>query len=710
MTDGACGRRHNIDALLRPRSIAIIGASARPGAFSRRLLANLERFGFAGSVHLVGRADTIEGRPCLPSVELLPEGVDLAVVAIAQDQVAEAVRQSGRRGVRSAIVYGSGFAEAGAEGRRIQDELTAAALASNIALLGPNCTGLTNFVAGVPLTFGNSRARTVAAPAIAIVGQSGGMVGAIRMALEARGLDISYTIATGNEAVLGVEDFLDELVDDSVTQAIAVFAEQIRRPARFLAGAARARAAGKTMLLLHPGRSAVGRRSAVSHTGAIVGDHGVMRAAVDHAGVVRLDTMEELVDVAELALRCPQPPKGGLAILTDSGAFKGLAADFCEAAGLSLPPLERVAGALAQELPSFMTPDNPLDVSAQALHQPDLYGRCARLLLEEPSVGALLIAIMPSSPEFGLKAAQETLALLPRSGKPVVYVLFGGESPISPELAPLLRDAGIPFSRAPERAMAALAHYARHGAALARPHAAGSTRPVPPPCPESAGLLPEWRAKQWLGAAGLAVPAGRLVADPDGAADAAAIIGYPVALKAQSPALPHKSDMGGVTLDIADEAQLRQAAADMTGRIPVRLDGLLVEPMARRGVELLLSARRDPDWGPMLTIGLGGVWAEALQDVRTFPADLAEEAILEELESLRGARLLRGWRGAPASDVGAIAAAAARIGGLMLAAPELAEIEINPLLVYPQGEGVLVLDALMRVEPVGGAGPGRAAG
>ncbi|MCM8732056.1 acetate--CoA ligase family protein [Hephaestia sp. GCM10023244] len=690
--------RGRIDALLRPRSIAIVGASTNPGAFGRRLLANLDRFAFPGPIHLVGRAEVIDGRPCLPSVDALPEGVDLAVVAIAKDQAADAVRRAGQRGVRAAIVYGSGFAEAGEDGKRAQDALAAAALETDMALLGPNCTGLTNFVDGVPLTFGNSRPRPVKAPAIAIVGQSGGMVGAIRMALEARGLDISYTIATGNEAVLGAEDFLDELLDDPITRVIAVFAEQIRRPARFLAAAARARTVGKTMLLLHPGRSAAGRLSAVSHTGAMVGDHAVMRSAVDHAGVIRVETMEELIDVAELVLRCPRPPRGGLAVLTDSGAFKSLAADFCDVAGLALPPLEQVTAALAAELPAFITPENPLDVSAHALQQPDIYGRCARLLLEEPGVGALLIAIMPSSPEFGLKAARATLGLLPDAGKPVAYVLFGGDSPVAPELAPLLRDAGVPFFRAPERAMAALAHYARHGATLDKVPVAMKAVPAPPLGDEAAGVVPEWQAKRWLARAGLTVPIGQLIADADAAAVAARTIGYPVALKAQSAALSHKSDVGGVMLGIADEEELRDAVAEMMARITVPLDGLLVEPMAARGVELLLAARRDLDWGPMLTIGLGGVWIEAHDDVRTFPADLDEAAILAEIGLLRGAKLLQGWRGTPPADVRAVAAAAARIGALMIAAPRIAEIEINPLLVHPEGEGVLVLDALMLVD------------
>lgn len=697
MTEAIDQCRANVGALLRPRSIAIVGASSSPSAFSRRLLANLERFAFAGDIHLVGRAETIEGRPCLPSVDALPEGVDLAVIAIGRESVPESVRLCGLRGVRSAIVYGSGFAETGEEGRAAQDDLARHAVDAGIALLGPNCTGLTNFVGNVPLTFGNSRPRAVKGPAIAIVGQSGGMVGAIRMALEARQLDISYTIATGNEAVLGVEDFLDELIDDETTRVILVFAEQIRRPDRFLEGAAKAQRAGKALLLLHPGRSAAGRQSAASHTGAMVGDHAAMRAAVDHSGIIRVDTVEELVDVAELVLRCPRPPQGGLAILTDSGAFKSLSADFCETAGVDLPPIERMRDALAAELPAFISPENPLDVSAQALQQPDIYGRCARLLLEEPGVGALLIAIMPSSPEFGLKAARETLALLPDNGKPVLYVLFGGESPISAELTPLLRGAGIPFYRVPERAMAAIGHYMRHAAAAGQPRA--PVLPAAPAMPADAGpAMPEWQAKQWLGTAGLPVPKGRLATDVEGAAAAAADIGYPVVLKAQSAALPHKSDVGGVILGIADEAGLRAAFARMSGSITIPLDGLLVEPMAKRGTELFVSARRDPAWGPMLTIGLGGVWVEALNDVRTFPAGLGEEAILAEIRALRGARLLQGWRGEAPVDLPAVAAVAAQLGALLIASPWVQEIEINPLLVYPGKEGVLILDALIATD------------
>ncbi|KQX25121.1 MULTISPECIES: acetate--CoA ligase family protein [unclassified Sphingomonas] len=701
MTEAIDRCRANVGALLRPRSIAIVGASSSPSAFSRRLLANLERFAFPGEIHLVGRAETIEGRPCLPSVDALPEDVDLAVIAIGRESVPESVRRCGLRGVRSAIVYGSGFAETGEEGRRAQDELAGHAIDAGIALLGPNCTGLTNFVGNIPLTFGNSKPRAVKGPAIAIVGQSGGMVGAIRMALEARQLDISYTIATGNEAVLGVEDFLDELIGDETTRVILVFAEQIRRPDRFLHGAAKAQRAGKALLLLHPGRSAAGRQSAASHTGAMVGDHAAMRAAVDHAGIIRVDTVEELVDVAELVLRCPQPPQGGLAILTDSGAFKSLAGDFCETVEVALPPIERMRDALATELPAFISPENPLDVSAQALQQPDIYGRCGRLLLEEPGVGALLIAIMPSSPEFGLKAAQETLALLPDTGKPVLYVLFGGDSPISPDLTPLLREAGIPFYRVPERAMAAIGHYMRHAASIGQQRTAALSS-VPAMPADAGAAMPEWQAKQWLGRAGLPVPEGRLATDVEAAVAAAAGIGYPVALKAQSAALPHKSDVGGVILGIPDEAGLRDAFARMSGSIAIPLDGMLVEPMAKRGTELFVSARRDPAWGPMLTIGLGGVWVEALNDVRTFPADLGEVAILAEIRALRGARLLDGWRGEAAVDLSAVATVAAQLGALLTASPWVQEIEINPLLVYPGTGGVLILDALIATDRAAG--------
>ena len=702
--------RRGVEALLRPRSIAIVGASDRPGGIATRILDNIERFNFAGEIHLVSRSrGEIRGRPCVPSIADLPEGVDVALLTVPAEGLADAVEACVARKVHSAIAYASGFAEMGEAGVAAQERIAAAARSGGLALLGPNCIGLTNYVGGVPLSFGNQRPRAVPAPALAVLGQSGGMVGAVRMAVEARGLPVAYTIATGNEAVVRVTDFLDLLIEDATTRVIAIIAEQIREPRRFLKQAARAHAAGKALLLLHPGRSEKAREAARSHTGAIATDFALMQTLVEREGVLLLETLEETTDVAESLLRASAPAKGGVAILTDSGAFKGMAADFCEKAGLPLATFSpETTAKLAARLPAFASSSNPVDVTAQGLTDPAIYGDCAEALLHDENVGALMLAMMPGGPEVSLKVARATLPKLAATTKPVQYVLFGEGSPIAPEIEMELRTERVTLSRSPERALRALAHVTRHGAKASRLRSGRRTHKEAALQLPAASKLAEHQSKALLAAAGFGIPPGGLARSLDGAKVIAARIGYPVVLKAQASDLPHKSDVGGVALGIQDEAALArgwdQIKHDVAAARPeLKLDGLLVEGMGARGLELIVSARRDPSWGVVLMVGAGGVWIEALGDVALLAPDLSELEMEEALRGLRAAKLFDGWRGAPAADLPAVTAALARLADVMLANPAIEEIEINPMVVYAPGQGALVLDALITISDPTGA-------
>jgi acyl-CoA synthetase (NDP forming) len=702
--------RRGVEALLRPRSIAIVGASDKPGGIATRILDNLERFSFSGEIHLVSRSRReIRGRACVGSIAELPADVDVALLTVPAEGLADAVDACVARDVHGAIAYASGFAEMGTEGVAQQERIAASARSGGLALLGPNCIGLTNYVDGVPLSFGNQRPRAVPAPALAVLGQSGGMVGAIRMAIEARALPVAYTIATGNEAVVRITDFLDLLIDDKTTRVIAIIAEEIREPRRFLSQAARAHAAGKSLLLLHPGRSEKAREAARSHTGAIATDFALMQTLVEREGVILLETLEEVADVGETLLRAPAPRNGGVAILTDSGAFKGMAADFCEKAGLRLATFSvETTAKLTARLPAFASSSNPVDVTAQGLSDPAIYGDCAEALLRDENVGALMLAMMPGGPEVSLQVARATLPKLAAATKPVQYVLFGEGSPVAPEVATELRAGHVTLSRSPERALRALAHVTRHGAVTGclnhgRRVAQPAALQLPP-----AGKLSEYQSKALLGAAGFEIPPGGLARTLEGAQVIAARIGYPVVLKAQASDLPHKSDVGGVVLNVQDVAALERAWTRITesvaaARPDLKLDGLLVESMGARGLELIVSARRDPAWGVVLMVGAGGVWIEALGDVALLAPDLTESEMADALRGLRAAKLLDGWRGAPPADIAAITAALARLADVMLANPGIEEIEINPMMIYAPGDGAMVLDALMTIADPAGA-------
>ena len=530
------------------------------------------------------------------------------------------------------------------------------------------------------------------------------MASVVRAALNARDLDLSYTMSTGNEAVNGVEDFLEFLLEEDKTRVIALIVEQFRHPRRFLELAARARAKGKPIVLLHPGRSQAARESAATHTGAMAGDYAVMKTLVTHAGVALAENMEELIDLTELMLRCPSVPKRGALIFGESGAFKALMLDVAEDIGLELPePQGKSREVLAALAPGLILPTNPVDLTAQPLVDPGLYRRALTPLLADDHYNSIVLGLIVSTPSMArtkIGPVYETLRDVPTT-KPVIFAMLGEDSEVPADLIADFRSVNVPFFRSPDRAMRALAAFTRYGAQRDAKGAAAATVPQGKRLP--AGVIAEHAAKPLLAAAGITVPKSAMARTLTEAEAAAERIGYPVALKAQSAALSHKTDAGGVILRLGDKAALaegwkRLEANIATAKPGLKLDGVLVEAMAAPGVaELIVGARNDPDWGPVVMLGLGGVFAEALHDARLMPPGLPVEAIVAEIGKLKGAALLRGFRGSPPADVEAAARLVADLGQFVLAHPEVAEIDINPVLVYARGKGVLALDALIVV-------------
>ena len=696
----------SISRLLRPRSVAIVGASPTPGSLGGGVMANLQRFRFGGALHLVNpRCDRIGERPCARSISELPDGIDCAVLAIPNAHVLESVRACAEKGIRGLIVLAGGFAEAGEKGKRDQEQIAAIAQSSGLALQGPNCLGMINYVDGVPLMFGVAPFEALGnRQGVAVVSQSGAMASAVRVALHARGIGVSYSVSTGNEASLGAEDFLEEFIADRHTRVIAMLMEQIRRPARFLDLASRAREAGKFIVLHHLGRSAAGREAAKTHTGALSGDYAVMAAQVMARGVCLVDSLELLIDVPELLIRLKTPGSpGGTAIVAESGAFKGMALDFCETVGLELPRLSAATQrTLAGELPSFSPPSNPLDLTAQALIDPDLYRRVLDVIARDPAFGSVVITIsLPSADSADRKLPPIIDALGALDGnQSVVFAMLGEDCPIPLAYVERIRATGTPFFRSPERAFRALAALKR----LAR---------IPPPMtspartvavPLEPGILPEYRAKRLLARCGLKVPPSRLVMSLEEALTAADELGFPLALKAQSSRLPHKSEVGAVTLDIRDGASLRSAWSAMQDRLAsersgVPLDGMLLERMGEEGVEIIVGARNEGGWGPVILVGLGGVLTELLQDVVFIPAGVGRPEIARALRTLKGARLFDGYRGSAPADLEAAIAVVETLSAFLLQHPEILEADLNPVRVHARGLGATVLDALFVVGP-----------
>lgn len=694
-------RLASLDRLLRPRSVAIVGASEKPGALGNQVLANLERHGFAGEIFLINpRRGVIAGRQSLGSVDELPEGVDAAVLAIPGAAVLPTIRALAARGVGAAVIFSAGFAEGGEEGMAAQREVARIAAESGMIVEGPNCLGMTNYVDGVALTFvETSSERLGDRPGVGIVSQSGAMAVVLGTTLMAKALGVSLSVSTGNEAASGVEDYVEYLIDDPHTHVIAMIVEQFRKPARFLALAERARAAGKAIILLHPGTSSAARESAATHTGAMAGDWQVMKTKVERAGVILADNLEELGDLTDLALRCGSMPPGGCAVLTESGAFKALTLDLCERVGLALPaPGEATAAQLRAAIPDFIPVSNPMDLTAQALVDPDLYRRTMAPLLDDERFACIVLGIIQTDAATSQLKFEPIIAAIEalRPTKPVIFAGLDDGAPVPLRYVAALRALGVPYFPSPDRAfraLAALAHVAARDVSRAshEPLAIDAISP---------GVIPEYRAKQLLAPLGVPFPRGGFASSLDEAKAIAASIGYPVVIKAQAAALSHKSDAGGVILNLADEVALARGWDELHANIArhapgMILDGVLVEAMGQRGVELIVGARNDPEWGPVILVGFGGVQAEILQDVRLLPPDLTRAAIAAELRRLKSGALLDGWRGSPALDVDAVADIVVALGRLLEAAPSIREIDLNPVVVYPIGQGAVALDALI---------------
>jgi acetate---CoA ligase (ADP-forming) len=700
-----------VERLLRPRSVAIVGASATPGALGTSVIANLERMQFAGDLYLVNpNRDSIGVRTCLKSIEELPLGVDVAVLAIPRAAIVAAVKSLATRQVGAVVIFAAGFAEGGESGLADQRELAHIAADEGMVIEGPNCLGLVNYVDGVALTFVETPAIALGArQGIGIISQSGAMAAVIAVTLTAKRLGISYSVSTGNEAASGVEDYVEFLLDDAHTRVIALVVEQFRQPRRFLALARRALAQGKPIVLLHPGRSRAARESAATHTGAMAGDYGVMRTQVEREGVLVTETLEEFGDVLDVTLRCRASPCGGTAVLTESGAFKALTLDLCEEIGLPLPVLtDESAPLLRAALPEFVSVSNPVDLTAQGLVDPDLYRRALTGLLEDERFGYVILSIIQTDEKTCAIKFPPIIDAI-RQLTPEKSVIFAGldEGAAVPETyIEQLRALHVPYFPSPGRAYRTIARIraaaeARAGAAATRAAAAGRGDARLPCMPLSGrGTIAEYRAKEILRPWGIPFPAGCLVKTVDDAARAAAELGYPVVLKAQAADLPHKSDAGGVVLNIKDTGSITEAWSRLHANVArnrpdLVLDGVLVERMSKPGVELIIGGRNDPEWGPVILAGFGGVQAEILKDVRLLAPDLSIDEIIRELHRLKSGELLRGYRGAPSLDAAAAAQVIARIGTLLLAEPSIREIDLNPVIVYPSGAGAMALDALI---------------
>ena len=710
MTEPATARRftnEQIDRLLRPKSVAVVGASDRHGALGATLLNNLVQYEFSGDIYPVNpKRDELQGLKVIKSVEELPEGVDCAVIAIPRAFVLDTVRTLAERGCGAVVIYSAGFSEAGEEGAKDQAELARIAEKHGMIVEGPNCLGCTNYIERVPLTFVETNMKTPPKGhrAVGIASQSGALAAVLATTLHPRDCYVSTSVSTGNEAASGVEDYVEWLVDDEDTYVIAMYVETFRRPQAFIRAARRAREAGKPIVLLHPGKSDKAQESAATHTGAMAGNFKLMRAKLEREGIIFAETLEELADIATIAVTCPTLPGANMVVLGESGALRGLAFDIAEDIGLDLLHLDDDnSPKIRAVLPDFVPVSNPTDITAIGLSEPEIYTKLLTALLEDERVGSVVASIIQSDP-ITSKIKFPPIQKVLESGsfdKPLVFAGVDEGATVPAEYIEGLREVGIPWFPSTERAYRAIARLAD----LSKRDLTDRTgEPIAVPgLDECTGVVPEYRAKALLAPLGIAFPEGRFAANTEEAEAAAEALGYPVVMKAQAAALGHKSDAGGVALDLRSREEVNEAFQQMYVDVAdydssIALEGVLIEKMGTMGTEMIVGAKHDPQWGPVVLAGFGGVTAEILKDVKLFTPDLDAALVHEGLLELKQAAILKGYRGSPALDVAALAELIVTVGRIMVGNPSIREIDLNPVIIYPEGEGVAALDALMLVD------------
>jgi acetyl coenzyme A synthetase (ADP forming)-like protein len=685
--------------LLSPGVVAVIGAGHTRGGIGAEILHNIVAGGFTGTVVPVNRAGgIIEGLRAYRSVCDVPMHVELAVVAVPCDSVEPVIDDCIQAGVESLLVISAGFSETGQEGRARQEAIVAKVRAAGMRMVGPNCMGLINTD---PLV----RLNATFAPTVPSEGRLGlsTQSGALGLAIldYARRLNIGFStfVSIGNKADVSGNDLIEYWRDDPRTDAVLLYVESFGNPAKFRALATEV-GRTKPIIAVKAGRSRSGARAAQSHTGALASSDAVVEAMLRQCGVIRTGTLEELFDVANLVAHQPMPLGRRVAILTNAGGPGIMAADACEAHGLEVPPLtDRTIDVLRAFLPAAASVKNPVDLLASA--PAEHYRRAIPLLLADEQVDSLIVIFIPPLVTEADAVARAIVDAVPAgAGKPLLASFISAQG-----MPPALNR--IPCYVFPEAAALALSHVVEHAAwrrkasgqipALDRVDAAAAQAAMRQAQVSDDGWLAPADVDRVLDAVGIARVVTAYAATAEEASRQAAAIGYPVVLKAAGPSIVHKTECGGVVLGIVNAGELEEACRKMKGRLGDRLTGFIVQAMAGGGVEMLVGVSRDPTFGHVIACATGGTMAELFADMSLRLPPLTDVDARDMVDELRGAKLLRGFRGSPALDEDALRETLLRVSVLVELCPEIAELDINPLRVLPSG--VCALDARIRVTP-----------
>ena len=691
----------DIDGLLAPESVAIIGASDDPTRIGGRPIAAMLRSGYKGRILPVNpKREAVQGVPCYASVADLPEAPDAALIAVPAKLVPETITALGQKGCKAATLFSAGFAETGADGEAAQRDLVALASKHGLRLLGPNTLGVYNVDIGYYGTFSSSLDTGYPLPGnIGIASQSGAFGAHLGALARARRLGSSILMTTGNEADISVADAIRWMAENDTTHVICAYMEAINDAPAFLSALDAARAAGKPVFALKAGRSAVGAQAATSHTASLTGDAAVADAVLEDHGAIIVRDPQTMMDFAYVASKRVFPKSHSLGVITVSGGAGIVTSDEAERIGLPMPAMPEASQARLKEILPYASPANPLDCTAQALNDPSLLETFTHAALEEGGYGAVLsfltyVAGSPALCETILEATRPLRQAYP--DRIIAFCALG-----DPEILRRYDEAGILFFDDPCRAARALDMACRFGAARqrARPERPGPLSvDLPLATPNEAG------AQRLLGDAGIPAAPQEAVENVGAAIAAAERIGYPVVMKILSPDILHKSDIGAVRLNLGNADAVREAYIAIEQAVEekapaARIEGVLVAKQLSGGIECLMGVSRDPTFGPVAVFGLGGIFVEILNDFAMKPCPFGNETAREMILSIRGAGILDGARGQVPADIDALARMLSNLSRFAAGAGErLVSIDINPVIAMPEGEGAFALDAVIEVE------------
>ena len=701
----------DLQTLFNPRSIALIGAS-ESSSRSRAIISNLREFGYRGEIFPVHpKRDEAFGLRCYPRVTDIPEVVDAFIIAVPRDQVIVALEGCAEKSIPAGVIISAGFAEASPEGKVLQDRLTQIAETAKIRICGPNCYGIANIHERVALLLGTD-VRHVQPGKIGLVFQSGGLLNLTLLAAWDRGWGVSHAISCGNEAVIHVAHYAEYLVRDSRTQVVGILTEGIKDPEKFLAVARSAAELEKPLIVLKIGKSEKGVKAAQAHTGTLVGSDTVYDAVFKQHGVVRVHDLDDFIETVELFAKRKRPRGGRLGFIAPSGAECGLIADIATDIGIDLPELPaKTVDRLKKVQSPFLSIRNPLNAPEQYTRKEKIFNECIAALLDADNLDIVGLRLpLPRMRED--RDVVNRFVDLVQAGKKTekLLIVFSRASVSLPEYwRQLLREHEIPFLLEYRKGFKALKSLLSYYRFIDRDRAScdAGVR-VDVNLGKVKGLLQsfgrtltERQSKQILAEYGIPIARETLATSAEEAVEIARRIGYPVVLKIESPEIAHKTEARAVEIGISNDAEVR---ADY-GRImenarahnsAAQINGVLVQEMVRGAREVIIGMTQDSQWGPMIILGLGGILVEVLKDIATRVAPLTRFDVEEMMHELKGAKILEGFRGQPPADIAAVIDIVLRFSQLCLdLKADIAEIDINPLMVCENGKGAKVVDCLM---------------